>query len=51
MTDTSDSQDSPSPTELREDVDQELDELVETAADEERARMAERDEQGVDDPS
>jgi hypothetical protein len=51
MTDMSDSQDTQSPTELREDVEEELDEMVEAAADEERARMADRDDQGVDEPS
>lgn len=51
MTDMTDSQDTPDPTALRDDVEQELDEMVEVAADEERTRMAEREEQGLDEPS
>ena len=39
------------PTELREQVERELDELAEDAADEERDRMAERDAEGIDDRS
>ncbi|MET0903316.1 MAG: hypothetical protein ABWZ52_08750 [Acidimicrobiales bacterium] len=45
MSDTGD------PTELREAVEEELDELAEDAAAQERDRMAERDAQGVDDPN
>jgi hypothetical protein len=40
-----------SPEELRHEVEEELEELTEEAADEETARMAERDEVGVDEPS
>lgn len=40
-----------SPEELRDEVEQELDELADDAAQEESARMAERDAAGVDDPS
>ncbi|MFP5254864.1 MAG: hypothetical protein ACLGI8_03330 [Acidimicrobiia bacterium] len=40
-----------SPEEIRDEVDQELEELADDAADEEEARMAERDRTGVDDPS
>ena len=39
------------PTELREEVEQELDELTEDAAEQERDRMAERDAAGVDEPN
>jgi hypothetical protein len=39
------------PTELREEVEQELDDLAEDAAEEERDRMAERDAGGVDEPN
>lgn len=39
-----------SPEDLREEVEQELEELTEEAADEESARMAERDEAGLDEP-
>jgi hypothetical protein len=41
----------PDPTEIREQVQEELAELVDEAAEEERKRMAERDAQGVDEPS
>jgi hypothetical protein len=41
----------PDPTEIREEVAEELDELVDDAAAEERKRMAERDAEGVDEPS
>lgn len=51
MTDTGNSQDTQDPTQLREEVEQELDDFVEDTAEEERDRMAERDEQGVDEPS
>jgi hypothetical protein len=51
MADTSDTDDALDPTEIREEVEQELDELVEEASEEEIARMAERDETGVDEPS
>lgn len=40
-----------SPEELRDEVEQELEELHDDAAEEESARMAERDEAGVDDPN
>lgn len=46
MSDTGDT-----PTELREEVEQELDDLVDKAAAEEKDRMAERDGEGVDEPS
>jgi len=46
MSDTGDT-----PTELREEVEGELDELVEEAAAEEKDRMAEREAEGVDEPS
>jgi len=39
------------PTELREQVEQELDELAEDAAEQERGRMAERDAEGLDEPN
>lgn len=51
MTDSSDSQDTQGPTQLREEVEAELDDLAEDAAEEERDRMAEREEQGVDEPT
>jgi hypothetical protein len=38
------------PTELREEVEDELDELAEKAGAEERDRMAEREVEGVDEP-
>ena len=38
------------PTELREEVEQELDELTADAAEQERDRLAERDAEGVDEP-
>jgi len=40
-----------SPEDLREEVEQELEELTEEAADEESARMAEREDVGVDEPN
>ena len=40
-----------SPEELRDEVEQELEELTDEAADEESARMAEREETGVDEPN
>lgn len=43
--------DADDPTELRESVEEELEDLVEDAAEQERGRMAVRDEQGVDEPS
>jgi hypothetical protein len=46
MADTGDT-----PTELREQVEEELDELAEDAAGEERDRMAERDAEGLDEPN
>jgi len=45
----SDSDDTP--TELRHEVEEELEELEEEAAREERERMAERDATGIDEPS
>jgi hypothetical protein len=51
MPDTSESQDTPDPTPLREEVEQELDDFVEDTAEEERERMAERGEHGIDEPS
>lgn len=50
MTDQSDADATDDPTRLREEVADEIDELVEEAADEEEARMAERDLVGVDEP-
>jgi hypothetical protein len=50
MTDSSDTGDSHDPTQLREEVEQELDELIEEASAEEVERMAERDREGVDEP-
>ena len=38
------------PEALREEVEEELDDLVEETAAEERDRMAERDAEGVDEP-
>lgn len=51
MSDTSDSQDTHDPTQLREEVEAELDQLADEAAVEEKARMDERDEAGVDEPT
>jgi hypothetical protein len=51
MSDTSDSQDTHDPTQLREEVQEELEQLTEEAAVEEKGRMEERDEVGVDEPS
>jgi hypothetical protein len=51
MSDTSDEGDTHDPTEIREEVEQELEELADDASEEEIARMAERDEAGVDEPS
>jgi len=45
------SQSDDTPTELRHDVEEELEELEEEAAKEERERMAERDATGIDEPS
>ena len=39
------------PTELREDVEQELDDLADDAAEQERDRISEREAQGVDEPN
>ena len=39
------------PEELREEVEEELDELADKAAADERGRMAERDAEGVDEPT
>ncbi len=39
------------PTELREEVEQELDELADDAAEQERNRISEREAQGVDEPN
>ncbi len=49
MSDTA-SQDNPDPTQLREEVEAELEKLTDEAAVEEKARMDERDETGVDEP-
>lgn len=46
MSDTGDT-----PTELREEVEEELEELTEAAAAEEKERMAEREAKGIDEPS
>jgi len=46
MSDTGDT-----PTDLREDVQHEVEALQEEAAAEERARMAEREAEGVDEPN
>lgn len=46
MSDTGDT-----PTELRDEVQEELEELTEEAAAEEKKRMAERDARGLDEPS
>jgi hypothetical protein len=48
---TNDPEGARSPEELREDVEQELDELTDEAAGEEVERMAERDRNGVDTPN
>ena len=45
MSDTGDT-----PTELREEVEEELEALTDEAAAEERDRMAERDAEGLDEP-
>jgi len=47
----SDSSDTPDPEELREEVEEELDDLTEKAAQEEVERMAKRDRAGVDEPN
>jgi hypothetical protein len=39
------------PTELREEVEQELDDLAEDAAEQERDRISEREANGVDEPN
>ena len=46
MSDTGDT-----PTELREEVEKEIDDLERDAAEGERERMAERDAEGVDEPN
>jgi hypothetical protein len=46
MSDTGDT-----PTELRDEVEQELDDLAAETAAAERERMAERDAEGVDEPN
>lgn len=51
MTASSDPSDTHDPTELREQVEEELHELTEEASDEEVERMAERDRAGVDRPN
>jgi hypothetical protein len=51
MSDTSDSQDTHDPTQLREEVEAELEQLTEEAAVEEKARMEDREEAGVDEPT
>ncbi len=51
MSDTSDSNETPDPEELRDEVEAELDELSDEAAAEERDRMAQRDADGVDVPN
>lgn len=50
MTDSSNAGDTSDPTQLREEVEQELQDLTEEASAEEAARMAERDRTGVDEP-
>ena len=40
----------PSPAELREEAQKEIDEVRKEASDAEKERMAERDRQGVDEP-
>ncbi len=51
MTDARDPADPKDPTQLREEVGAELDQLVEDASEDERSRMAERDELEVDEPN
>ena len=51
MSDTSANDDAAHTTELREEVEQELDELAEEAKGQEAERMDKRDEAGVDDPT
>jgi hypothetical protein len=51
MSDQSDSEDVEDPTRLREEVEQELDELVEETANEEADRMSEREDGDVDEPN
>ena len=51
MSDTSDSNETPDPEALREEVEGELEELADEAASEERDRMAQRDADGVDEPN
>ena len=50
MADTSNS-DAANTTELREEVEQELDQLADEAKEQEADRMEKRDEDGVDEPS
>ena len=51
MSDSSDTGDTQDPTQLREEVEQELKDLTEEASDEEVERMAKRDRGGVDEPN
>ncbi len=51
MSDTSDSNETPDPEALRDEVEGELDELADEAASEERGRMAQRDAEGIDEPN
>ncbi len=51
MSDTSDSPETPDPTQLREEIEEELEVLVDDAAAEERDRMADRDDKGIDEPN
>lgn len=50
MTTPQDQEQGRSPDELREEVEHELDELTEEAAQEESERLAERDRAGLDEP-
>ena len=51
MPDPTDPDDTQDPTHIREEVDEELQELVDDASAEEVERLAERDRAGVDEPN
>jgi hypothetical protein len=51
MTDSSDNAATDEPTKLREEVEQELQELTDEASSEEAQRMSERERAGVDEPN
>jgi hypothetical protein len=51
MSDTSGTDDASNTTELREEVEQDLDQLAQEAKEQEADRMEKRDEIGLDEPS